>query len=419
MEKLIGQGGFCDVYDCGNGYVRKVLRDTSSDSKSRFKYEIEAIQKFSHEYIVKITNYQINDAKNKFWYEMKKYNFNLTTFLTANSTNASDYSEFFSIMFGIINGLGEIHKHNIYHRDIKPENILLDNSKSVVISDFGLAMDLNRYNRLTRTNQAMGTDFFIAPEQLQDSKHIDQRADIYSFGQLIYWYFKQTYDYIKNYDGIDPNIKYIIKKATNQDVSRRFQNVNDLKNVLLDVQTRLLDTHERSFEIVLGEFEMNSNETIIHDLNILLAEMDEIEFRNKFQKINKNIFIFWNKNLPDTFESVLDRYLDLVSDGIYSWAEIDGIADLLMIIYKFSTLSNNSKLNILEKLIDFGNEYNRFHVMRLCFQAISLIEGDEDLKTLIRFEASKSSKSCLSNFKDIINYDVSKLPNEIRSLFSL
>ncbi len=91
------------------------------------------------------------------------------------------------------------------HRDIKPDNLMIDGSASLKVTDFGLAKSIDldavpqqRGWRLfgrkqpvetvskTVTGSAMGTLPYMAPEQFLDAKSADHRADIYSFGIILY-----------------------------------------------------------------------------------------------------------------------------------------------------------------------------------------------------------------------------------------
>ncbi|HEY0096461.1 MAG TPA: serine/threonine-protein kinase, partial [Archangium sp.] len=80
------------------------------------------------------------------------------------------------------------HDKDIIHRDLKPENILLDARGHVKVADFGLAGIRRPDSRLqlTATAVAMGTLNYMAPEQRRDAKNVDGRADLFSFGVVLY-----------------------------------------------------------------------------------------------------------------------------------------------------------------------------------------------------------------------------------------
>lgn len=89
---------------------------------------------------------------------------------------------------GIVTGLGTAHQRAVVHRDIKPRNILFDQNGIPKISDFGIAhlpieaggIDVD--GDLT----TFGTPAYMAPEQMIPGHPIDQRADLYAAGLLLY-----------------------------------------------------------------------------------------------------------------------------------------------------------------------------------------------------------------------------------------
>jgi O-acetyl-ADP-ribose deacetylase (regulator of RNase III) len=74
----------------------------------------------------------------------------------------------------------------VVHRDLKPSNILLDGDGRARVADFGLARGPERLGDLSRSGDVMGTPYYMAPEQAEDPRDIDTRADVYSFGATFY-----------------------------------------------------------------------------------------------------------------------------------------------------------------------------------------------------------------------------------------
>jgi serine/threonine-protein kinase len=91
--------------------------------------------------------------------------------------------EVLDIAAQMANGLQAAHEAGLVHRDIKPANILITNDGTVKIVDFGLAQKTD----VTVTGDAKfaGTFAYMPPEQI-DGEQLDQRADLWSWGVVLY-----------------------------------------------------------------------------------------------------------------------------------------------------------------------------------------------------------------------------------------
>jgi tRNA A-37 threonylcarbamoyl transferase component Bud32 len=78
-----------------------------------------------------------------------------------------------------------VHRKDIIHRDIKPANILFRRDGTPVLTDFGVAKQIESDSRLTKDGTALGSPYYISPEQAE-CKPLDGRADIYSLGIVLY-----------------------------------------------------------------------------------------------------------------------------------------------------------------------------------------------------------------------------------------
>ena len=83
----------------------------------------------------------------------------------------------------VILAFEHIHNHHVVYRDLKPENILLDTSGHIKICDFNLAKA--NISKQKKATSFCGSPMYLSPEML-DPEGVDQRADIYGIGLLIY-----------------------------------------------------------------------------------------------------------------------------------------------------------------------------------------------------------------------------------------
>ncbi len=88
-----------------------------------------------------------------------------------------------SIAGSLCDALGYAHKLTV-HRDVKPENVWLGEDGTVKLMDFGIAR-LLRPSQFTSTGLALGTAYYMAPEQLR-GQEIDHRADQFALGVILY-----------------------------------------------------------------------------------------------------------------------------------------------------------------------------------------------------------------------------------------
>lgn len=92
-------------------------------------------------------------------------------------------------------GLEAAHSQGIVHRDVKPGNVMIDAKGNIRVLDLGLARVLETTSQLaqeagaslTQTGAYMGTADYLAPEQADDAKRADHRADIYGLGCTLYF----------------------------------------------------------------------------------------------------------------------------------------------------------------------------------------------------------------------------------------
>ena len=144
-------------------------------------------------------------------------------------------------------GLQFAHEQGILHRDIKPANILIDSRGRVKIADFGIAKLVgeveNGDSTLTQQGMALGTPRYMAPEQFESAEGVDQRADIYSLGVVLYEMLtgelpRGRFPPPSERVEMDPRIDEIVMRTLARERAARFQTMGELKARVEDVLQR-------------------------------------------------------------------------------------------------------------------------------------------------------------------------------------
>jgi serine/threonine-protein kinase len=159
---------------------------------SRFYREARAVAKLSHPNIV--TAFDVNSVGQTHYLAMELVDgIDLARLVQQSGplavTQACDYIRQAAV------GLQHANENGLVHRDIKPGNLMVARSRSdgppiIKILDFGLARfesDRDHTTRLTQLGQIVGTVDYIAPEQSQNARMVNIRADIYSLGCSLFY----------------------------------------------------------------------------------------------------------------------------------------------------------------------------------------------------------------------------------------
>jgi serine/threonine-protein kinase len=193
IEK-IGKGAFGTVLLMEDTVVeeRLILKflnpNVSSDEEmmKRFVHELRYSRKITHKNVIRIYD---------FLYIRGNYAISMEYFpshtLGGEIINEKPVALKRAVKFGIdiATGMAVAHQAGIVHRDLKPANVLIDNDLLLKIVDFGVAAAQSQGDtQLTKTGYVIGSPKYMAPEQILGKK-VDERADIYSLGVILYELF--------------------------------------------------------------------------------------------------------------------------------------------------------------------------------------------------------------------------------------
>jgi len=154
-------------------------------SFARFRNEVLIARRLSHPNIVRL--YDIGNAGGGYFFISMEFvnGGNLSKSIYDSRKDLLSFQETLRILREIALGIGHAHSMGVVHRDLKPDNILLTDRGTVKVTDFGLARNLFVDKRFTDTGEAVGTPYYMAPEQLRGER-VDGRCDLYALGLIAY-----------------------------------------------------------------------------------------------------------------------------------------------------------------------------------------------------------------------------------------
>jgi eukaryotic-like serine/threonine-protein kinase len=195
-EKL-GEGGMGVVYKAWDQKLRrqvalKFLPQRQTDSvgrAARLRQEAHAISALNHANIATI--YDIDEVEGQFFLALEflpggTLESHLDQLKAAGKTLKLEQGIEYAVQ--IADALAHAHSHGVIHRDVKTGNMLLTESGSLKITDFGLAKLLAHDGTITEPGKVIGTPATMSPEQAEGLE-IDARSDIFSAGVVIFEMF--------------------------------------------------------------------------------------------------------------------------------------------------------------------------------------------------------------------------------------
>lgn len=188
IQKL-GEGGMGVVYKAvhnlsGQEVAIKMLPpELSQDEniRTRFINEARLLAQLDHPNIVTLYNFLEEDLR---FYLIMQFVKGKTLEDHIRERGKLSLKETINIFSQICDALGYAHQLGVVHRDIKPANIMISPDGRVKVMDFGIAK-LTGGTRLTATGIAVGTVWYMSPEQIRGAE-LDARSDLYSLGITLY-----------------------------------------------------------------------------------------------------------------------------------------------------------------------------------------------------------------------------------------
>jgi eukaryotic-like serine/threonine-protein kinase len=229
IEARVGHGGMATVYrgrdlKLDRQVAIKLLADNfaaDDDVRKRFSKEARLAARLDHPNVVQVFDVG-EDGDRPFIVMEHVEGGTLGDRLDPEGRDLSA-DEALRLLFQLCDGLGHAHTRKLVHRDIKPQNLLLrDSDGCLKITDFGIARAAEDTTRLTRPGKVIGTDSYMAPEQLSDGR-ITPATDVYACGVVANELLPKSRSL---------ELHELIARCLSEDPSERFGDANELGRAL-------------------------------------------------------------------------------------------------------------------------------------------------------------------------------------------
>jgi serine/threonine-protein kinase len=202
IQGKIGQGGMGIVYKATQTSVNrvvaiKILSGHATKDKTfvaRFLQEAQSAAHLNHKNLIAAIDVGVSNGI--YYFVMEYVTGKSCRDLMNTAKGPLTESTALQIAMQMAEVLDHIHQHKMVHRDIKPENILVTNEGIVKLCDLGLAKTTTSTEQsLTQEGLAVGTPYFMSPEQIRGDKDVDIRADLYSLGTTLFYLLTGKHPY--------------------------------------------------------------------------------------------------------------------------------------------------------------------------------------------------------------------------------
>ena len=194
LDHVLGEGGMGVVWEAidetsGEARALKFIRrDKCGDGRSvaRLLREAHAAKSVSHPNVARVFEVLELPEGTPFLVMERLRGETLKSRLARVERLSPD--ELVPMAVAIASGVRAAHALGIVHRDLKPDNVFVLADGRVKVIDFGIAKDLRSEGEadLTTTGAMLGTLLYMAPEQVFGDVDIDERADVWALGVVLY-----------------------------------------------------------------------------------------------------------------------------------------------------------------------------------------------------------------------------------------
>jgi tRNA A-37 threonylcarbamoyl transferase component Bud32 len=246
--ELIGRGGMGAVFKATQLSLNrsvaikvlpaKLMEDADASFAARFRQEALTMAKLTHPGIVAV--FESGEVGGLLYIVMEYVDGTDAARMIASEGKLSP-ERAIQFLQQVCDALHYAHERGVIHRDIKPANLLLTRDGVVKLADFGLAKhDDATLLSLTKTNVAIGTPDFLAPEAWTPGTELDARADIYAVGVTLYQMLtgkvpRGLWTMPSERFGTDVRLDAVIERALQPDPEARYQSSAEMRRDLAKI----------------------------------------------------------------------------------------------------------------------------------------------------------------------------------------
>lgn len=250
IDRLLGAGGSGAIYAAWHLHLSRAVAlkllhpelSTSPEHVERFRLEAQVMGLIAHEHVVEVLDFRYCDGQPYLVMELLEGE---TLRARLRRQGALTVAQARDLFRSFCEAMAQAHERGVVHCDLKPENLMFqrrEEGEVLKILDFGSA-------RLLRgpppPGPAPGTPHYLAPERLREGAALDQRADIFAMGAILYECLSGT----RAFGGDQPILQVleepvpplvladaqgaaaldkVIARACHKDPARRFASARDL-----------------------------------------------------------------------------------------------------------------------------------------------------------------------------------------------
>lgn len=268
IKRSIARGGMGVVFEALDTKLDKVVALKMMSPalvqdptfRSRFEQEARTLARLEDPHFVRV-NALIDEGPNTFI--VMEYVDGVTLAQHIQKRGPLAGKDAITVGAQILQALSKAHRQGIVHRDLKPSNIMLTKNYEgrllVKVLDFGIAKNIQPDGQQTRTVGAVGTLFYMSPEQARGLRTIDHRTDLYSLGVTLYETLCGALPFDTGVDEytvrrqiveghvipihqrlpkLDTALARVLDKALSTDPAERFEDADAMRRALMEARTQ-------------------------------------------------------------------------------------------------------------------------------------------------------------------------------------